>query len=134
MYRNHEREIILIAVGLVATMSLFVFPSTNMYVHAQLDGKALQGIKEQAQDRLFNLTQSFNNALKSSGVNLTLPAGGDLKVKLQQLVDTPAFKELSTKFSQAVEQLRGNSSVNIGELKDANLTGLVQKLKEITSK
>ena len=84
MYMDHKRELIFIAVGLVATMSLFVFPSTNMIVHAQLDNKAIQGIKEQAQDRLFNLTGSFNKALKDSGVNLTLPRDGNLTSKLQR--------------------------------------------------
>jgi FlaG/FlaF family flagellin (archaellin) len=133
MYMDHKRELIFIAVGLVATMSLFVFPSTNMIVHAQLDNKAIQGIKEQAQDRLFNLTGSFNKALKDSGVNLTLPRDGNLTSKLQDLANTDAFKALSAKFAQAVEQLRGNSTANIGELKDANFTNLVQKLKDMTS-
>ena len=131
MYMDHERKLILIAVGLFAAVSLFVFPSTNMIAHAQLGNMTLQGVKEQAEGKLFNLTESFNKALRSSGVNLTLPKDGDLKAKLQELANSTAFKELSSKFKEAVEQLRGNATVNIGELKNANLTGLVDKLKEL---
>ena len=56
----------------------------------------------------------------------------DLQTKLKVLADNDAFKTLSEKFKAAVEEVRGNATINIGELKQgANLTGLVQKIQEL---
>jgi hypothetical protein len=87
-------------------VSLFVFPSTNIITNAQSDNKT-QGLKEDAQEKLFTLTQKFNEFLNNSGVNLTLPRDGDLSSKLQELKNSDAFKSLSEKFIQAVQELRG---------------------------
>jgi len=51
MYMNPERKLILIAIGAFATLSLFVFPSTNMMAYSQSENKT-QG-NEQAQEKLF---------------------------------------------------------------------------------
>lgn len=142
MYMNHERKLILTAIGLFATLSLFVFPSTNMIANAQSDNKT-QGLKEDAQEKLFTLTQKFNEFLKNSGVNLTLPRDGDLSSKLQELKNSDAFKSLSEKFTQAVQELRanmtnlGNETTTIGELQQeagSNFTQLIQKLQDLRSK
>jgi hypothetical protein len=103
MYMNHERNSILIAVGFFAALSLFVFPSTNMIAYSQSENKTQ--IKEQAEEKLFELTQKFNKILNESKVNLTLPTDGDLSAKLQELANSDEFKSLSEKFSQAVQEL-----------------------------
>ena len=131
---DHKMKLIFAAVGLLATVSVFVFPSTNMVAYSQDGNQTSQGVKEQAQEKLFELTEKFNQAVKDSGVNLTLSRDGDLPAKLQELKDTDAFKSLSEKFKAAVGELRGNATINIGELKaGANLTGLVQKLQALRS-
>ena len=140
MFMNHERKLILTAIGLLATLSLFVFPSTNMIANAQSDNNT-QGLNEDAQGKLFALTQKFNEFLKSSGVNLTLPRDGDLSGKLKELANSSAFKTLSENFKQAVQELKANmtnlgNGTLLGELKQeggANLTQLIQKLKELRS-
>ena len=130
MYMNHERKLILIAIGAFVTLSLFVFPSTNMIAYSQSENKT-QG-KEQAQEKLFELAQKFNKILKDSNVNLTLPQNGDLSAKLQELKDSGAFKELSEKFSQAVQELgQGNKTEELKQEAGADLSTLMQKLQSL---
>ena len=132
MYMNHERKLILIAIGAFVTLSLFVFPSTNMIAYSQSENKT-QG-KEQAQEKLFELAQKFNKILKDSNVNLTLPqgGGGELSSKLQELKDSAAFKELSEKFSQAVQELnQGNKTQELKQEAGADLGKLIQKLQDL---
>ena len=130
MYMNPERKLILIAIGAFATLSLFVFPSTNMMAYSQSENKT-QG-NEQAQEKLFELAQKFNKILKDSNVNLTLPQNGDLSAKLQELKDSGAFKELSEKFSQAVQELgQGNKTEILKEQAGADLGKLIQKLQDL---
>jgi len=130
MYMNPERKLILIAIGAFATLSLFVFPSTNMMAYSQSENKT-QG-NEQAQEKLFELAQKFNTMLKDSKVNLTIPQDGNISSKLQELKNSAAFKSLSDKFSQAVQQLgQGNKTEQLKERAGANLTGLFQKLQDL---
>jgi FlaG/FlaF family flagellin (archaellin) len=129
MYMNHERNLILIAIGFFAALSLFVFPSTNMIAYSQSENKTQ--VKEQAQEKLFELTQKFNKILNESKVNLTLPQD-ELSAKLQELANSDEFKSLSEKFSQAVQDLsQGNKTEELKQQAGSNLSKLVQKLEEL---
>lgn len=128
---DNKMKMFYVAVGVLASVSLFVFPSTNMVAYSQGGNQTSLGVKDQAQEKLFKLTEKFNQIVKDSGLNLTLPRDG-LAAKLKVLADNDAFKTLSEKFKAAVEEIRGNATINIGELKQgANLTGLVQKIQEL---
>ena len=110
-------------------LSLLVFPSTNMISYSQ-SGNSTQG-KDQAEQKLFELAQKFNKLLKDSNVNLTLPQNGNLS-KLQELKNSDAFKSLSEKFSQAVQDLgQGNKTEELKQRAGANLSGLFQKLQDL---
>jgi hypothetical protein len=125
-----QSKLILIAIGVFVTLSLFVFPSTNMIAYSQSENQT-EG-KEQAQEKLFELSQKFNQLLNDSGVNLTLPQGGDVSSKVQELKDSAAFKELSEKFSQAVEDLgQGNRTGELKQEAGADLNKLIQKLQDL---
>jgi hypothetical protein len=129
MYTN-QSKLILAAIGVFVTLSLFVFPSTNMIAYSQSENQT-EG-KEQAQEKLFELVQKFNQIRNDSGVNLTLPQGGDLSSKLQELKDSAAFKELSEKFSQAVQDLgQGNKTEELKQEAGADLNKLIQKLQDL---
>jgi hypothetical protein len=129
MYPN-QSKLILAVIGLFVTLSLFVFPSTNMIAYSQSENQT-EG-KEQAQEKLFELSQKFNQILNESGVNLTLPQGGELSSKLQELKDSAAFKELSEKFSQAVQDLgQGNRTGELKQEAGADLNKLIQKLEDL---
>ena len=128
MYTN-QSKLILAAIGVFVTLSLFVFPSTSMIAYSQSENQTAG--KEQAQEKLFELSQKFNQILNDSGVNLTLPQGGDL-IKLQKLKDSAAFKELSDKFSQAVQELgQGNKTQELKQEAGADLGKLIQKLQSL---
>ena len=119
-----------IAIATFVSLSLLVFPSTNMIAYSQ-SGNKTQG-NDQAEQKLFELAQKFNTILKDSKVNLTLPQNGDVSSKLQELKNSAAFKTLSDKFSQAVQQLgQGNKTAELKERAGANLSGLFQKLQEL---
>jgi hypothetical protein len=125
----NQSKPILAAIGVFVTLSLLVFPSTNMIAYSQSENKT-QG-KEQAEEKLFELTQKFNQILNDSGVNLTLPQDGELS-KLQELKDSDAFKSLSEKFSQAVQDLgQGNKTEELKQQAGANLSKLIQKLQDL---
>ena len=127
---NHKSRLIPIAIAAFVSLSLLVFPSTNMMAYSQSENKT-QG-NEQAQEKLFELAQKFNKILKDSNVNLTLPQNGDLSAKLQELKDSGAFKELSEKFSQAVQELgQGNKTEELKEQAGADLGKLIQKLQDL---
>ena len=130
MYKNHKSNLILFSIGALVTLSLLVFPSTNMIAYSQ-SGNQTQG-NDQAQQKLFELTQKFNKILKDSNVNLTLPQGEELSSKLQVLAKSAAFKSLSEKFSQAVQDLgQGNKTAVLKLQAGANLSKLVQKLENL---
>jgi hypothetical protein len=132
---DNKMKMFYVAVGVLASVSLFVFPSTNMIAYSQGGNQTSLGVKDQAQEKLFKLAAKFNQIVKDSGLNLTLPRDGSLAAKLKALADNDAFKSLSEKFKAAVEEIRGNATINIGELKQgANLTGLVQKIQELRNK
>jgi hypothetical protein len=129
MYMN-QSKLILAAIGVFVTLSLLVFPSTNMIAYSQSENKT-QG-KDQAEEKLFQLAQKFNQLVKDSNVNLTLPQNGDLSSKLQELKNSDAFKSLSEKFSQAVQDLgQGNKTEELKQRAGANLSGLFQKLQDL---
>lgn len=128
MYMN-QSKLILAAIGVFVTLSLLVFPSTNMIAYSQSENKTLGN--DQPQEKLFELTQKFNQLLKDSNVNLTLPQDGTSS-KLQELKNSDAFKSLSEKFSQAVQDLgQGNKTEELKQQAGANLSKLVQKLEEL---
>lgn len=130
MYTN-QSKVILAAIGVFVTLSLFVFPSTSMIAYSQSENQT--GGKEQAQEKLFELSKKFKQILNDSGVNLTLPQGGELSsTKLQELKDSAAYKELSEKFSQAVQDLgQGNKTGELKQQAGANLGKLIQKLQDL---
>jgi hypothetical protein len=129
MYTN-QSKLILAAIGVFVTLSLLVFPSTNMIAYSQ-SGNQTEG-KEQAEEKLFELIQKFKQIRNDSGVNLTLPQGGELSSKLQELKDSAAFKELSEKFSQAVQDLgQGNKTEELKQEAGADLNKLIQKLQDL---
>ena len=127
---NHKSTLIPIAISAFVSLSLLVFPSTNMIAYSQSGNKTQ--MNDQGEQKLFELAQKFNTILKDSKVNLTLPQDGDVSSKLQELKNSAAFKTLSDKFSEAVQQLgQGNKTAELKERAGANLSGLFQKLQEL---
>lgn len=123
--------IVLGAISLL-TLSLIFSPTLNSAVKAQGQNQMSQGVQE----KLDQLAQKFRGLVNSSGANLSLPQGGNLSERLQALVDSAQFKNLSQQLSQQLSQLGINGS-NLQSLTQEgggpDFAGLVQKLQNLTS-
>jgi hypothetical protein len=123
--------IVLGVISLLAS-SLIFSPTLNSLVNAQGQNQPSQGVQE----KLDQLAQKFRELVNSSGANLSLPQDGNLSEKLQALVDSAQFKNLSQQLSQQLSQLGINGS-NLQTLKQEgsgpDFAGLVEKLQNLTS-
>lgn len=130
LYMNNERKLILIGVGLISALALFVFSATNIITYAQSENRT--SALSQAQEKLPRFVEKFRGAVNESGVNMTLPQGGNLTSNLTSLVESGPFKSLSEKFTQASQALGINASelAQIKEEVGANLTKLIQKFQD----
>ena len=128
--------IVLGVISLLA-MSVSISPSFNLaVVKAQGENQSTpSNNSQQVQQKLDELAQKFRGMVNSSGANLSLPQGGNLSERLQTLVDSPQFKNLSQQLSQQMSQLGVNGS-NIRNLQQerggADFSGLVQKFEAQT--
>jgi hypothetical protein len=109
---------------------LFVFSATNIITYAQSENRTSALL--QAQEKLPGFVEKFRGAVIESGVNMTLPQGGNLTSNLISLVDSGPFKALSEKFTQESQAL-GISTSELAQIKEeigANLTSLIQKFQD----
>ena len=123
--------IVLGVISLLA-MSVLISPSFNLaVVKAQGENQSTtSNNSQQVQQKLDELAHKFRGLVNSSGANLSLPQGGNLSERLQTLVDSPQFKNLTQQLSQQMSQLGVNGS-NIRNLQQerggTDFSGLVQK-------
>jgi hypothetical protein len=133
MKRNGKLALpLVLGVIFLLASSLIFSPTLNSAVKAQGQNQMSQGVQE----KLDQLAQKFRGLVNSSGANLSLPQGGNLSERLQALVDSAQFKNLSQQLSQQLSQLGINGS-NLQSLKQEgggpDFAGLVQKLQNLTS-
>jgi hypothetical protein len=131
--KGNEKLTFAIAIGVLSTLALSITlsPTFNMLVKAQSETGMSQGVQQQ----LLELAGKVRELGNKSGLNVTLPQGGNLTEKLQTLADSPQFKNLTEQIKQQLVQLGLNGS-EIQSLKqqvDSDLGGLVQKLQNLTS-
>jgi hypothetical protein len=138
MKRNRKLTlpIVLGVISLLAS-SILVSPTFNLAIKAQGQNQTSPSEMSQGiQQNLDALAQKFRELVNSSGANLSLTQGGNLSEKLQGLVDSAQFKNLSQQLSQQLSQLGINGS-NLQSLKQEgggpDFAGLVQKLQNLTS-
>lgn len=132
--KRNEKLTLPIVLGVISLLALSVSlsPILNSAVKAQGQNQSSQGVQEQ----LDQLAQKFRGLVNNSGANLSLPQGGNLSERLQALVDSAQFKNLSQQLSEQLSQLGINGS-NLQSLKQEgagpDFSGLVQKLQNLTS-
>jgi hypothetical protein len=128
--------IVLGVISLLA-LSLSFSPILNMAVKAQGQNQSSSSAMSQGvQEKVGELAQKFRGLVNSSGANLSLPQGGNLSERLQELVDSPQFKNLTQQLLQQLSQLgiNGSSIKNLQqEGGGADFSGLVQKFQNLTS-
>lgn len=124
-----------VAIGVLSTLALSITlsPTYNLLVKAQ--GQNETGMSPEVQKQLIDLSEKVKELASNAGINLTIPQGGNLTEKLQTLMDSSAFSNLTKQLPQLLSQLDINQT-NIKELKQqagSNFGDLVQKLQNLTS-
>ena len=112
MKRNGKMNLpIVLGVISLLAMSVSVTPFLNSAVQAQGQNQSSPSEMSQgAEQKLDELAQKFKGLVNSSGANLSLPQGGNLSERLQTLVDSPQFKNLTQQLSQQMSQSGVNGS------------------------
>lgn len=131
MKRNGKLTLpILLGVISLLALSLSLSPVLNSAVKAQ--GR---NVTEGVQKDLTDITEKIRDLASNAGVNLSLPQGGNLSERLQTLVDSAQFKNLSQQLSQQLSQLgiNGSNIQNLQQESGANFSGLVEKLQNLTN-
>jgi hypothetical protein len=130
--KGNERLKFAVAIGILSTLALSITLSPTLLVKAQ--GQNETGLSAEAQKQLTDLSEKVKELASNAGINLTIPQGGNLTEKLQALMDSSAFANLTEQLPQ-LSQL-GINETNIKELQQqagSDLGGLVQKLQNLTS-
>ncbi|MGC2307501.1 MAG: hypothetical protein WA461_03800, partial [Nitrososphaeraceae archaeon] len=102
MNRNGKMTLpIVLGVISLLAMSVSVTPFLNSAFQAQGQNQSSPSEMSQgAQQKPDELAQKFRGMVNSSGANLSLPQGGNLSERLQTLVDSSQFKNLTQQLSQ----------------------------------
>ena len=133
--KGNEKLTLALTIGILSTLALSIAlsPTFNLLVKAQ--GQNESGMSQGVQQQLTEIAEKVKDLASNSGLNLTIPQGGNLTAKLQELADSAPFTNMSQQLSQQLSQLGINGS-NIQSLKQeagSDFGGLVQKLQNLTS-
>ena len=133
--KGNEKLTLALTIGILSTLALSIAlsPTFNLLVKAQ--GQNESGMSQGVQQQLTEIAEKVKDLASNSGLNLTIPQGGNLTAKLQELADSAPFTNMSQQLSQQLSQLGINGS-NIQSLKQeagSDFGDLVQKLQNLTS-
>jgi hypothetical protein len=117
----------------ILALSVFVSPTFNLPVKAQGEKQATPPTAPELL-KLKALAQKVRELGNSTGLNLTLPQGGNLTEQLSTLMQSASFSNLTKQLPQELSKL-GLNLTNIKDLQQqqgATLPGLIQKLQKLT--
>lgn len=132
--KGNKKFTFAVAIGVISALALSITlsPTFNLLVKAQ--GQNETGMSPEAQKQLTDLSEKVKELASNAGINLTIPQGGNLTEKLQALMDSSEFANLTQQLPQ-LSQL-GINETNVKELQQqtgSDLGDLVQKLQNLTS-
>lgn len=123
------------AIGVLSTLALSITlsPTFNLLVEAQ--GQNETGMSPEVQKQLTELSEKVKDLASNAGINLTIPQGGNLTEKLQTLMDSSAFSNLTKQLPQLLSQLGINetSFKDLQQETGSDMGDLVQKLQNLTN-
>lgn len=133
--KGNEKLTFALAIGVLSTLALSITlsPTFNLMVKAQ--GQNETTMSQGIQQELVELSEKVKDLASKTGLNVTIPQGGNLTEKLQALSDSDAFNNLSQQLSQQLSQLGINAS-NIQSLQQepgSDFGDVIQKLQNLTS-
>jgi hypothetical protein len=134
--KGNEKLTFAVAIGVISALALSITlsPTFNLLLKAQGQNETSSAMSQEVQQKLIELSEKVRDLGANSGINLTLTQGGNLTEKLQTLMDSDAFSNLSQQLPQ-LSQL-GINETNIKNLQQeagSDLAGLVQKLQNLTN-
>ena len=134
--KGNKKLTFAVAIGVISALALSITlsPTFNLLLKAQGQNETSSGMSQEVQQKLTELSEKVRDLGANSGINLTLTQGGNLTEKLQTLMDSDAFSNLSQQLPQ-LSQL-GINETNIKNLQQeagSDLAGLVQKLQNLTN-
>jgi hypothetical protein len=133
--KGKEKLTFALAMGVLSTLvlSITLSPTFDLLVNAQ--GQNETGMSQEVQQKLVTMAEKIKDLASNAGVNLTLPQGGNLTERLQALVDSDAFSNLTQQLKQQLPELGINASTiqSLQQESGSNFGDLVQKLQNLTS-
>jgi hypothetical protein len=137
MKRNGKLTLTIV-LGVISLLASSVLVSSKFSLAVKEKGQnqltALDN-SQQVQQKLGELAQKFRGLVNNTGANLSLPLGGNFTEKLQGLVDSAQFKNLTHQLSQQISWLGiiGSNIKNLQEEGGSDFSSLVQKFQNLTS-
>jgi hypothetical protein len=137
MKRNGKLTLTIV-LGVISFLASSVLVSSKFNLAVKEKGQnqltALDN-SQQVQQKLGELAQKFRGLVNNTGTNLSLPRGGNFTEKLQGLVDSAQFKNLTHQLLQQISWLGiiGSNIKNLQEEGGADFSSLVQKFQNLTS-
>ena len=137
MKRNGKLTLTIV-LGVISLLASSVLVSSKFNLAVKEKGQnqltALDN-SQQVQQKLGELAQKFRGLVNNIGANLSLPWTGNLTEKLQGLLDSAQFKNLTHQLSQQISWLgiNGSNIKNLQQEGSPDFPSLVQKFQNLTS-
>jgi hypothetical protein len=133
--KGNEKMTFAITVGVLSILavSIALSPTFNLFVKAQ--GQNQTGVSQGVQQQLTEIAQKFRDLATQAGLNVTIPEGGNLTARLQEIADSAPLSDFRQQLSQQLSQLGINGS-NIQSLKQeagSDFGDVVSKLQTLVN-
>jgi hypothetical protein len=133
--KGNEKMTFAITVGVfsILALSIALSPTFNLFVKAQ--GQNQTGVSQGVQQQLTEIAQKFRDLATQAGLNVTIPEGGNLTARLQEIADSAPLNDFRQQLSQQLTQLGINGS-NIQSLKQeagSDFGDVVSKLQTLVN-
>jgi hypothetical protein len=133
--KGNEKMTFAITVGVfsILALSIALSPTFNLFVKAQDQNQT--GVSQGVQQQLTEIAQKFRDLATQAGLNVTIPEGGNLTARLQEIADSAPLSDFRQQLSQQLSQLGINGS-NIQSLKQeagSDFGDVVSKLQTLVN-
>jgi hypothetical protein len=133
--KGNEKMTFIITVGVLSILaiSIALSPTFNLFVKAQ--GQNQTGVSQGVQQQLTEIAQKFRDLATQAGLNVTIPEGGNLTARLQEIADSAPLSDFRQQLSQQLSQLGINGS-NIQSLRQeagSDFGDVVSKLQTLVN-
>jgi hypothetical protein len=137
--KGNEKLTSAIAVGVLSILALSIAlsPTFNLLVKAQGQNQSQNqtGVSQGVQQELTEIAQKIRDLATQAGLNVTIPEGGNLTARLQEIADSAPLGDFRQQLSEQLSQLGLNGS-NIQSLRQeagSDFGDVVSKLQTLVN-